>query len=78
MRVCGLAARILLVDDHVVIVLGNASDPSLTRVGAVVVAGRPSLWSVVRITAVDSHGQVHLLQLDRNNPATRALLASGA
>jgi len=58
--------------------IGNAADPSLVRVGAVVVAGTPSLWSVVRITAVDSDGQVHFVQIDRDDPAAQALLATVA
>ena len=57
---------------------GNADDPSEVRVGAVVVAGTPSFWSVVRITAVDPDGQVHFVQLDRDDPAARALLATVA
>ena len=56
--------------------VGNAGDPSEVRVGAVVVAGTPSFWSVVRITAVDPDGQVHFVQLDRDDPAARALLAT--
>ena len=36
--------------------VGNATDPSEVQVGAVVVAGTPSFWSVVRITAVDPDG----------------------
>jgi len=31
--------------------IGNAGDPSLVLVGAVMVAGTPSFWSVVRITS---------------------------
>ena len=58
--------------------LGNAGDPSEVRVGAVVVAGTPGFWSVVRITAVDPDGQVHFVQLDRDDPAARALLATVA
>lgn len=58
--------------------LTNAADPSRVRVGAVVVAGTPRFWSVVRITAVDPDGQVHFVQLDENDPATRALLAAVA
>ncbi len=53
--------------------VGNAGDPSEVRVGAVVVAGTPSFWSVVRITAVDPDGQVHFVQLDQDDPAARAL-----
>ena len=58
--------------------VGNAGDPSEVRVGAVVVAGTASFWSVVRITAVDSDGQVHFVQLDRDDPAAQALLATVA
>ena len=58
--------------------VANADDPSVLRVGAVVVAGTPSFWSVVRITAVDPDGQVHFVQLDRDDPAARALLATVA
>jgi hypothetical protein len=42
------------------------------------VAGTPSFWSVVRITAVDPDGQVHFVQLDRDDPAAQALLATVA
>ena len=31
--------------------LGNATNPALVHVGAVLVAGTPRFWSVVRITA---------------------------
>ena len=58
--------------------LVSAGDPSEVRVGAVVVAGTPSFWSVVRITAIDPDGQVHFVQLDRDDPAARALLATVA
>ncbi|MGI8807707.1 MAG: hypothetical protein ACR2KK_07680 [Acidimicrobiales bacterium] len=56
--------------------LANAGDPSDVQVGAVVAAGTPRFWSVVRITAVDPNGQVHFVQLDDNDPAVRELLAS--
>lgn len=55
--------------------LTSARDSSEVDVGAVMVAGTPPFWSVVRITAVDPDGQVHFLQLDDNDPAARALLA---
>ncbi len=42
---------------------------------AVVVAGTPRFWSVVRITAVDPDGQVHFVQLEENDPV--ALTALG-
>ena len=58
--------------------VGNAGDPSKVRVGALLVAGTPSFRSVVRITAVDPDGQVHFVQLDRDDPAARALLATVA
>ena len=47
-------------------------------VGAVLVAGTPRFWSVVRTTAVDADGQVHFVQLDDSDPAARDLLASVA
>lgn len=56
----------------------NAEDPSKVSVGAVLVAGTPRFWSVVRITAVDPDGQVHFVQLDENEPAARRLLATVA
>ena len=56
--------------------LDNAADPSNIRVGAVLVAGTPRVWSVVRITAVDADGQVHFVQLDESDPAARQLLAT--
>jgi hypothetical protein len=56
----------------------NASDPSVVRVGAVLVAGTARFWSVVRMTAVDADGQVHFVQLKRTDPAVRAVLAAVA
>lgn len=47
--------------------LENATDPNRVHVGAVLVAGTPRFWSVVRITAVDADGQVHFVQLDEND-----------
>jgi hypothetical protein len=58
--------------------LANATDPSQVLVGAVLVAGTPRFWSVVRVTAVDPDGQVHFVQLDESDPAARELLASVA
>jgi len=58
--------------------VGNAGVPSDVQVGAVVVAGTPSFWSLVRITAVDPDGQVHFVQLDRDDPAAQPLLATVA
>lgn len=58
--------------------VANATDPSRVRVGAVVVAGTPRFWSVVRITAVDADGQVHFVQLDEDDPAAQELLATVA
>ena len=58
--------------------LDNAVDPSRVVVGAVLIAGTPRFWSVVRVTAVDSDGQVHFVQLDESDPAARELLASVA
>jgi hypothetical protein len=58
--------------------LDNAADPSLVQVGSVLIAGTPRFWSVVRITAVDADGQVHLVQLDESDPAARDLLATVA
>lgn len=55
--------------------LANAAEPSQVRVGAVLLAGWPRFWSVVRMTAVDSDGQVHFVQLDENDPAARTRLA---
>jgi hypothetical protein len=48
------------------------------HIGAVLVAGTPRFWSVVRITAVDADGQVHFVQLDESDPAARELLATVA
>lgn len=58
--------------------LAKAADPSQVRVGAVLIAGSQRFWSVVRITAVDSDGQVHFVQLDENDPAARIRLAAVA
>lgn len=53
--------------------LANAGDPSEVQVGAVVVAGTPRFWSVVRVTAVDADGQVHFVRLDDNYAAAQLL-----
>ena len=58
--------------------LANAADPSVVRVGSVLVAGTPRFWSVVRITAVDTDGQVHFRQLNDDDPAARERLATVA
>lgn len=58
--------------------LDNATDRSHVHAGAVLVAGTPRFWSVVRITAVDTDGQVHFVQLDQDDPAARKLLATVA
>ncbi len=58
--------------------LDNATDPSQVQVGSLLIAGTPRFWSVVRVTAVDADGQVHFVQLDKNDPAARALLATVA
>lgn len=54
--------------------LSKADDPSSVQPGAVLVAGTPRFWSVVRISAVDSDGQVHFVQLDDVDPDARRLL----
>lgn len=58
--------------------MADAGGPSEVHVGALVVAGTPRFWSVVRITAVDPDGQVHFVQLDDNDPAAQELLATVA
>jgi hypothetical protein len=58
--------------------LRNAMDPARIQPGAVLVAGTPRSWSVVRVTSVDTDGQVHFIQLDPTDPAARAPLASVA
>jgi hypothetical protein len=58
--------------------LANAADPSQVRVGAILLAGTPRFWAVVRITSVDADGQVHFVQLDDGDPAARKLLATVA
>jgi len=58
--------------------LDNAAHRSQIKVGAVVIAGTPRFWAVVRITAVDGDGQVHFVQLDEHDPAARRLLATVA
>lgn len=58
--------------------LRDSVDPTRVRPGAVLVAGTPRFWSVVRVTAVDDDGQVHFVQLDPDDPAARQLLASVA
>lgn len=54
--------------------LAKATDPSSVRTAAVLVAGLPRFWSVVRVTSVDPDGQVHFVQLDEHDPAARRLL----
>lgn len=44
--------------------LENAASPAQVQVGAVLIAGAPRIWSVVRITALNPDGQVHFVQLD--------------
>lgn len=58
--------------------LANAVDPAGVIPGALLVAGTPRYWSVVRITAVDTDGQVHFVQLAPDDPAARQLLATVA
>ena len=58
--------------------LQNATDPSRAYVSAVLIAGTPRFWSVVRITAVDTDGQLHFVQLDETDPAAHDLLATVA
>ena len=56
----------------------NATNPGRVQVGAVLVAGTPRFWSVVRVTAVDADGQVHFVQLDESDPAARDLISTVA
>jgi hypothetical protein len=56
----------------------NAADPARVHVGALLIAGTPRFWSVVRITAVDADGQVHFVQLDESDPEARDLLSTVA
>lgn len=58
--------------------LANARDSSEVRVGAVIVAGTPGFWSVVRVRALDPDGQVHFVQLDDNDPVAQELLPTVA
>jgi len=58
--------------------LRNALDPSRVRPGAILVAGAPRYWSVVRVTAVDPDGQVHFVQLPAEHPDAQRLLATVA
>ena len=43
--------------------LENAASPAQVQVGAVLIAGAPRFWSLVRITALNPDGQVHFVQL---------------
>ncbi len=54
--------------------LTRATDPSSVLPDAVLVAGLPRFWSVVRVTSVDPDGQVHFVQLDDDDPAARQLI----
>ena len=58
--------------------LQNAVDPSRVCPGAVLVAGTPRFWAVVRVTAVDDDGQVHFVQLDPDDPVARRVASSVA
>jgi hypothetical protein len=42
------------------------------------VAGSDRFWSVVRVTAVDSDGQVHFEQVPPDDPDARRLLSTVA
>jgi hypothetical protein len=55
--------------------LDSAFDPQQVQVGAVLVAGAPDFWAVVRITAVGDDGQVHFVQLNDGDPAACKLLS---
>lgn len=56
--------------------LDDDANRSRVKVDAILVAGMPRFWSVVRILAVDPDGQVHFRQLDEDDPAARRLLAT--
>ena len=43
--------------------------------GAILVAGVPEFWAVVRILAVDDDGMVHFDRLTDDDPAARPVLA---
>lgn len=58
--------------------LRNAVDPGRIQSGAIVFAGTARYWSVVRVTTVDSDGQIHFVQLADDDPAAQALLATVA
>lgn len=58
--------------------LTDATDPTLVRPGAVLVAGSERYWSVVRIEQVDADGQVHFVGLADDDPAAITLLARSA
>lgn len=51
--------------------LAKATNQSSVHTDAVLVAGLPRFWSVVRVTSVDPDGQVHFVQLDNDDPAAR-------
>ena len=55
--------------------LAKAADPSAVQPGALLVAGLPRFWSVVRVTSVDQDGQVHFVQLDEDDPKARQLIS---
>lgn len=54
--------------------LTKAADPAAVHADAVLVAGLPRFWSVVRVTSVDPDGQVHFVQFDDDDPAARRLI----
>lgn len=58
--------------------LRNAVDPARVKPLAILIAGTPGYWSVVRVTAVDPDGQVHFVQLTADDPEARRLLATVA
>jgi hypothetical protein len=58
--------------------LSRAADPSSVHPGAVLVAGTPRFWSVVRVSAVDPDGQVHFVQLEDSDPDAQQVLSRAA
>jgi hypothetical protein len=56
--------------------LSDAPDPSKVRPGALILAGNRAAQAVVRVVAVDNHGQVHFSILPGPLEKNRHLLGS--
>lgn len=56
--------------------LQRAPDRDKITPGAVLVAGTPLFWAVIRVEKIDDDGQVHFTQLEQSDPLAARVLAS--